>query len=52
MYQWLWHRLPGGTGSKAACAVILAIAAVAVLWFVIFPWITPHVPLDHVMPGG
>jgi len=52
MYQWLWHRLPGGTASKAACAAILAIAAVALLWFVIFPWVTPQVPLDHVMPGS
>jgi hypothetical protein len=52
MYQWLWHRLPGGTTGKAACAAILAIATVALLWFVIFPWITPQVPLDRVMPGG
>ena len=24
----------------------------ALLWFIIFPWITPQLPLDHVMPGG
>ena len=52
MYRWLWRRLPGGATSKAVCAVILAIATAALLWFIIFPWITPQLPLDHVMPGG
>jgi hypothetical protein len=52
MYRWLWQRLPGGATSKAVCAAILAIAAAALLWFIIFPWITPQLPLDHVMPGG
>jgi hypothetical protein len=52
MYRWLWQHLPGGATSRAVCAAILAIAAVALLWFVIFPWITPQLPLDRVMPGG
>ena len=52
MYQWLWRRLPGGALNKAICAAILAIATAALLWFVIFPWITPLLPVDHVMPGG
>jgi hypothetical protein len=52
MYRWLWQRLPGRATSKAVSAAILAIAAAALLWFIIFPWITPHLPLDHVMPGG
>jgi hypothetical protein len=52
MYRWLWQHLPGGATTKAVCAAVLAIAAAAVLWFIIFPWITPQLPLDHVMPGG
>ena len=52
MYRWLSQHLPGGATSRAVCAAILAIAAVALLWFVIFPWITPQLPLDRVMPGG
>jgi hypothetical protein len=27
-------------------------AVVALLWLVIFPWLTPHLPLDQVMPRG
>lgn len=52
MYGWIWRRLPGGTPSKLACALLLSAAAAAVLWFFVFPWVTPLLPLDRVMPGG
>jgi hypothetical protein len=52
VYGWIWRHLPGGTASKLACTVALTVAAVALLWFIIFPWITPRLPLDRVMPGG
>lgn len=52
MYGWIWRQLPGGTAQKVVCALILAVAAVALLWFVVFPWITPLIPLDRVMPNG
>jgi hypothetical protein len=52
MYSWFWRHLPGGVTGKAVCTVIVATAIVVLLWFVIFPWITPMLPLDRVMPGG
>lgn len=52
MYAWLWRRLPGGTAGKAAGMITLALAVTALLWFAVFPWITPRLPLDQVMPGG
>lgn len=52
MYGWIWRQFPGGTGSKLACALTAALAVVALLWFVVFPWITPMLPVDRVMPGG
>lgn len=51
MYLWLWRHLPGGVAGKAAGMATLALAVVALLWFVVFPWVTPRLPLDQVMPG-
>jgi hypothetical protein len=45
VYRWLWRRLPRGR-ARPLCAVALAVVAVAVLWFVVFPAVVPHVPLD------
>ena len=50
MYLWLWRHLPGGVTGKLACAIVLALAAAALLWFIVFPWLTPQLPLDRVMP--
>jgi hypothetical protein len=38
MYLWLWRHLPGGVMTKLACTII------------VFPWLTPQLPLDRVMP--
>lgn len=32
--------------------ITLALAVMALLWFVVLPWLTPRLPLDQVMPGG
>jgi hypothetical protein len=50
MYLWLWRHLPGGVTSKLVYTAILAVAAAALLWFIVFPWLTPQLPLDQVMP--
>jgi hypothetical protein len=50
MYPWLWRHLPGGVTSKFACTIILVLAAAALLWFIVFPWLTPQLPVDRVMP--
>jgi hypothetical protein len=50
MYAWLWRHLPGGTAAKTLCMAALVTAGAVALWMVIFPWLTPHLPLDQVMP--
>ncbi|SDH84895.1 hypothetical protein SAMN05421505_12461 [Sinosporangium album] len=52
MYGWIWRHLPGGAAAKAVAAVALAIMAGAVLWYVVFPWLEPQVPLDRVTVGS
>lgn len=48
MYSWIWRKLPGGTPAKAAQALILFLAVVALLFFVVFPLIEPHMPYNDV----
>ena len=48
MYVWIWHRLPGPTAAKAAQAALLIAIVCAILLFVVFPWIEPHLPFTHV----
>lgn len=48
MYGWLWHKLPGGRiGKLGGCAALL-IGALALLFFVLFPWIEPRLPWNDV----
>jgi hypothetical protein len=46
MYGWLWRILPGPTAAKATGALLIIVAVAAVLWFGVFPWLQPHVPVD------
>lgn len=48
MYGWIWRKLPGGTAAKSLQALILFLAVVALLFFVIFPIIEPHMPYNNV----
>ncbi|MFV0532140.1 MAG: hypothetical protein ACK5MR_00620 [Cumulibacter sp.] len=48
MYSWIWRHLPGGAPLKALQATILFLAVVALLFFVVFPWIEPHLPFNDV----
>ncbi|MGY1856543.1 hypothetical protein [Modestobacter sp. SYSU DS0290] len=54
MYGWIWRHLPGGTASRAACALVLALGVVALLLFVVFPWVEPRLPFTDVTvdPGA
>ena len=45
MYRWLYGHLPAGR-ARPFYAAALALAAVAGLWFVVFPAVAPHLPLD------
>lgn len=44
MYGWIWRHLPGGTPGKVIGTVLLVGAAVALLWFVVFPVLDQHLP--------
>ena len=48
MYGWIWRHLPGGTWSKALLSFVLVVAVCALLLFVVFPWVEPHLPFNDV----
>lgn len=48
MYVWIWRHLPGGLPGKVAGSVVLLAAAVALLFFVVFPWVEPRLPFNDV----
>ena len=48
MYVWLWRHLPGNAIARAAELLVLFLAITALLMFVIFPWIEPHLPISQV----
>lgn len=60
MYAWIWRKLPFGLPGKLAGSVLLLGGALALLWYVVFPWAEPLLPFDDVQvetgvpgdPGG
>jgi len=48
VYAWIWRRLPGSAAAKAAQAMLIFLAVVALLFFVVFPWLEPYLPFDRV----
>ena len=52
MYLWIWRRLPGSTGARAVLATALLLAALALLFFVIFPAAETLLPYANVDVGG
>jgi len=51
MYAWIWRKLPGRWPVKLLGSLILVAAAVAVLFLVVFPWLGPKLPFNHVTVG-
>ncbi|MFG1998135.1 hypothetical protein ACGFNU_03180 [Spirillospora sp. NPDC048911] len=47
MYAWIWRHLPGQWQAKTALAAALVLAAAAVFWYVVFPWLEPKVQFDR-----
>lgn len=47
MYTWIWRHLPGTTALKVGEALLLFLAVAALLLFVIFPVVEPHLPIDR-----
>ena len=49
MYSWIWRHLPGGTASKAVARRSSSCSpSCALLLFVVFPWVEPHLPFNDV----
>lgn len=48
MYGWIWRTLPGGLPGKLLGSTLLLLAAVALLFFVVFPAVEPLLPLNDV----
>jgi hypothetical protein len=48
MYSWIWRTLPGGLPGKLLGSLLLLTAAVAVLFFVVFPALEPLLPFTDV----
>lgn len=51
MYAWIWRHLPGPVPVKVFEAVVLVAAALALLFFVVFPWAEPRLPFNDVTTG-
>lgn len=52
MYTWIWRHLPGVLALKLLQVLVLVLAVSALLLFVVFPWIEPHLPINHVTVSG
>jgi hypothetical protein len=48
MYGWIWRHLPGNTAIRSLLALLLVLAVVALLLFVVFPWVEPRLPFNDV----
>ncbi|WP_410661241.1 hypothetical protein [Amycolatopsis sp. lyj-112] len=48
MYGWIWRNLPGPFAVKLTAAIVLALGIVALLMFVIFPWLEPRLWFNEV----
>jgi hypothetical protein len=46
VYGWIWRRLPFGLPGKVIGSVVLVCAAVALLWYLVFPAIDPYLPFN------
>ena len=53
MYVWIWRHLPGTLALKTLQVIFLVAAISALLLFVIFPVVEPHLGLnDPAVSGG
>ena len=48
MYVWIWRHLPGMLALRLLQVLVLLAAVSALLLFVVFPWIEPHLPISQV----
>jgi hypothetical protein len=48
VYGWIWRHLPGGLPGRLLGSLVLLTAAVALLFFVVFPRVEPLLPYSDV----
>jgi hypothetical protein len=48
MYVWIWRRLPGGLPGKLAGSLVLLAAALALLFFIVFPFAERRLPFQNI----
>jgi hypothetical protein len=48
MYGWIWRHLPGPFALKLVTAIVLVLGIVALLMFVVFPWLEPRLWFNEV----
>lgn len=48
MYSWIWRTLPGGLPGKLAGSLLLLLVVGALLFFVVFPYVEPRLPIGNV----
>lgn len=48
MYTWIWRTIPGGWPIKLLGCLALLVGVVLLLMTVIFPWVGPKLPFNHV----
>lgn len=48
MYAWIWRHLPGPLAVRVGTAAVLVLGVVALLMFVVFPWLEPKLPFNDV----
>lgn len=47
MYGWIWNKLPFGIPGKIIGTLLLLAGVAALLWYVVFPAIDPHLPFNN-----
>jgi hypothetical protein len=52
MYSWIWRHLPGNTATRVVLSAFLVLVVCALLLFVVFPWVEPHLPFNDVTVDG
>ena len=48
VYTWIWRKLPGGLSGKIVGSLVLIALVAALLFFYVFPWIEPRLPVGDV----
>jgi competence protein ComGC len=52
MYTWIWRHLPGSVAQRLVQVLMLVAVISLLLLFVIFPWLTPHLPSNPITGSG